>query len=426
MNTSIKNMGVQNPKRILILSGFKIFPNQSGGHLRSGSVAKSLARMGHEVCIYSIAGRRDDYSDNSPMLYQGIEENLVEEVNLSLTIGLIQAIARRLGLPRVWQYLLLRLGLIPPSLRNRLDWADVIICDLPYTPPVPGPWKKKTWLLLSHNLEHRLMAQGTFTEKLFSPWMERIEMVAPLRYDGILACAKEDSEYFKSRSSQPESIRLVANGIDPVLYNQSSEDGKALRKSWGLGAEDWLIVFSGSRFGPNLEALAKLQDFCATERKFLVEHRIRFLILGSICSVPKVTDTMIVTGPVKETYPYFAAADAALNPIQIGSGSNVKIFEYLAARLPVISTLFGTRGTVLVPDKDFVVFSEGQLKASLECLLKTQSKALWKEHAERVWARVQESCDMTAILRREWKGLPLEKASPESLSQTQLNVSSPV
>ncbi|MBC7530758.1 MAG: glycosyltransferase [Oligoflexus sp.] len=421
MNSSLKNMSLQNPKRILILSGLKIFPNQSGGHLRSGSVAKSLARMGHEVCIYSIAGRRGDYSNNGPMLYQGIEENLVEEVNLSLTIGLIQAVARRLGLPRVWQYILLRMGLIPPSLRNRLDWADVILCDLPYTPPVPGPWKKKTWLLLSHNLEHRLMAQGTFTERLFSPWMERIEMVAPLRYDGILACAKEDSEYFKNRSSNPESVRLVANGIDPDLYNRSGEEGKGLRKSWGLSAEDWLIVFSGSRFGPNLEALAKLLDFCAAEHKYLVENRIRFLILGSICSSARVTDTMIVTGPVKETYPYFAAADAALNPIQIGSGSNVKIFEYLAARLPVISTLFGTRGTVLEPEQDFVVFHEGRLKESLDRLLRTQSKAMWNDHAERVWTRVQDSCDMTAILRREWKGFPMGKASP----QNQLNVSSP-
>lgn len=412
MYSSLNHNVLQNPKKILILSGLKIFPNQSGGHLRSGSVAKSLARMGHEVCIYSIAGRRSDYRDNNPMLYQGIEVNLVEEVNLSLTIGLIQAVFRRLGLPRVWQYILLRMGLIPPSLRNRLDWADVIICDLPYTPPVPGPWKNKTWLLLSHNLEHRLMAQGTFTEKLFSHWMERIEMVAPMRYDGILACAKEDSEYFKSRSSHPESVRLVANGIDPELYIQSTEEGQGLRKSWGLTADDWLIVFSGSRFGPNLEALAKLQAFCAAEHSYLVENRIRFLVLGSICSTAKVTDTMIITGPVKETYPYFAAADAALNPIQIGSGSNVKIFEYLAARLPVVSTLFGTRGTVLEPELDFVVFKAGQLKESLNRLVKTQSKDLWKEHAENVWTRVQDSCDMTAILRREWKGLPLEKSSP--------------
>lgn len=400
------------PKKILILSGLKIFPNQSGGHLRSGSVAKSLARMGHEVCIYSIAGRKSDYGNSNDILYQAIEENLVEEVNLSLSIGLIQALARRLGLPRIWQFLLLRFGFIPSSLRNRLSWADVIICDLPYTPPIPGIWSKKIWLLLSHNLEHRLLAQGSRIEKWTAPWMERIEMLAPLRYDGILACAKEDGDYFKKLSSRPESVRLVANGIDPDLYRKSDVEGLGLRHSYSLTEEDWLIVFSGSRFGPNLEALAKLEAFSEREADYLAKKRIKFLVLGSIVSAPRIKGAMIYTGPVKETYPYFAAADAALNPVEIGSGSNVKIFEYLAAQLPVLSTAFGVRGTMLVKDRDYIEFKAVDLKAALDRLLNESSKTEWKAHANRVWARVQDSCDMTAILKREWKSLPLEKIPP--------------
>ena len=401
-------------KKILILSGLKVFPNQSGGHLRSGSVAKSLARLGHEVCIYSIAGRKSDYGQGQTMLFQGIEENLVEEVNLSLTIGLIQSLSRRLGLPRIWQFLILSLGLVPSTLRNRLSWADVIICDLPYTPPIPGLYRKKTWLLLSHNLEHRLLAQGSRLERLFSGWMERLEMMVPIRYDGVLACAKEDADYFRSRSTRPEQIRLVPNGVDPDLYTQSGAEGQKLRRSFQLTDEDTLIVFSGSRFQPNLEALVRLEDFCRREEAFLVAKRIRFLILGSICPVPKTTPVMIITGPVDEIYSYFAAADAALNPVEIGSGSNVKIFEYLAARLPVISTRFGVRGTALVPQRDFLAYQDDrELKLSLDILLAEKSKAEWKAHAAGVWSRVQESCEMTAILRREWKGFSLDK-KPDS------------
>ncbi len=397
-------------QRILILSGSKIFPNLTGGHLRSGGVAKSLARMGHEVCIYGLAGRKQDYGHGQNILYQAIEENLVEEVNLSLWTGLIQTASRRLGLPRFWQYLLLLFGIIPASLRNRLQWADIIIADSPFTPPIPGPWRRKTWLLLSHNLEHRLMAQGSRMEKITAPWMERIEMVATLRYSGILACAKEDLDYFRARAHDPESIRLVQNGVDPDLYIHSKEEGLGLRKAWGLTDEDWLVVFSGSRFQPNLDALVKLEAFLAKEREFLVKNRIKILLLGSIRSAPSISETMIVTGPVPETYPYFAAADAALNPVATGSGSNVKIFEYLAARLPVISTRFGIRGTRLDAEADVIEFKDGAQLESFKALVETKSKAEWKAHAEQVWSRMQDSCDMTEILKREWKGLPLGKA----------------
>ncbi len=55
--------------------------------------------------------------------------------------------------------------------------------------------------------------------------------------------------------------------------------------------------------------------------------------------------------PVPEVASYLAAADAGLNAITWGSGSNVKLFEYLAARLPVISTEFGVRGSGLKPGR---------------------------------------------------------------------------
>ncbi|RZA15636.1 MAG: hypothetical protein EOP10_26010, partial [Proteobacteria bacterium] len=112
-------------KKILILSEMKIFPSQNEGQLRSGRIAKSLARMGHDVCIHSIADQSADYALSQSLLYQGIEENLVEEVNRSRWGSVLFAVSRRLGL-------------IPGSLQKRLRWADIIICDLPFNPPIPG------------------------------------------------------------------------------------------------------------------------------------------------------------------------------------------------------------------------------------------------------------------------------------------------
>lgn len=390
--------------RILMLSGLKIFPNQSGGHLRSGGIAKALARMGHDVWIYSLGGRREDYGHGPKKFLQTIEENLIEEVNLSLPIGLMQTTFRRLAIPRVWQYYLLRSGLVPNTLKERLNWADAIICDFPYTPPVSGPWRNKPWILISHNLEQKLLMQGLRGERSFAAWMGRVEASAAQTYDAIFACAQEDYTYFKAHSSKPDTIRLVPNGIDPQRYRRSSAEGQALRAQWGLSEDDWLVVFSGSRFPPNVDALEILKDFCAREADFLKSKKIHFLILGSMELKASRRDSMIITGPVPETLPYFAAADAAINPVTRGSGSNVKIFEYIAAGLPVLSSDFGVRGTKLEESRDYILIED--LKDALQSLVGIRNKPAWKIFAEEVWKRHREDFDMTEILKRELENLP--------------------
>jgi glycosyltransferase involved in cell wall biosynthesis len=42
------------------------------------------------------------------------------------------------------------------------------------------------------------------------------------------------------------------------------------------------------------------------------------------------------------------AADVALNPMRIGSGTNLKLLEYLAWAIPVVSTPFGARGIEVI------------------------------------------------------------------------------
>jgi glycosyltransferase involved in cell wall biosynthesis len=53
---------------------------------------------------------------------------------------------------------------------------------------------------------------------------------------------------------------------------------------------------------------------------------------------------VLALGVVDRLRPLLAAADVAVNPIGSGSGSNVKLAEYLAAGLPVVTTPVGLRG----------------------------------------------------------------------------------
>jgi glycosyltransferase involved in cell wall biosynthesis len=396
---------------IVLISGFRIFPTFTGGHIRTGSIVRALARLGHQVRVYSLAGRNGDYRLSD--LWKGsfrvdqIEPNLSEETNLGLLFGLFQTIGRRLNVPRVWQYYLLRAGIVPRRLKLALRSADLIICDMPWCPPIARGFPGATWFLLSHNLEHRILEQGPPSHRRFAGWMRAIEVAAPHRYQEILACAEEDHEFFRKYDLAGRlRLPIVRNGVDPEAYRAAAGARERVRAELGLEEPDTLLVFSGSNFAPNVEALQELRAFCRAEAAFLQRERVFILALGSVSAAAGREGALISTGRVPEILPYLAAADAGLNPVTRGSGSNVKLFEYLAAKLPVISTAFGVRGTALEPDRDYIAYDPADPSEAIRKFVHGNSRAQWQSHAEHVWDRHRRSCDISELVKEATLQLP--------------------
>jgi len=389
-------------KNILIVSGNRIAPAATGGQVRSISIARALARIGHSVSIFSTAGRREDYRrgnfGHGVTMERDIEPRLKEFTHLGLNFGVMQALGRRLDYPRVWQHQMLARGFAPTRLKQALREADIVMSDLPYCPPIPGVWRQKPWYLISHNLEHKLLEQGSSRQQRFANWMRRIESAAPRIYTDIFACAEEDRAFFQSHDGTSRlRLPIVRCGVDPRLYAFPADVRPRMREQLELNHEDWLFVFSGSGFAPNVEAFSEIQKFAEAEAETLARHRIYILVVGSVSAKAYRQGALIVTGPVADVVPYFAASDAGLNLVTRGSGSNVKLFEYLAARLPVISTAFGVRGTELVPFADYLPCSRGDLKDVLLRFI-GNDRAHLRAQAEDVWNRHQRSCDIQPLV----------------------------
>jgi len=335
-----------------------------------------------------------------------IEPRLKESTHLGLTFGMTQALARRLDYPRVWQHHMLARGVVPKRLKQALREADIVLSDLPYCPPIPGPWRKKPWFLISHNLEHKLLEQGSPRLRRFANWMRGVEAAAPQTYSDIIACAEDDRAFFQSHDIQSRlTLPIVRCGVDPRLYSFSPGMRTQMRAKLGLSDEDWVLVFSGSGFAPNVEALREIKEFCRAEAEFMARSRVYILVVGSVSSEAYRHGALIVTGPVPEVLPYFAASDAGLNLVTRGSGSNVKLFEYLAARLPVISTVFGVRGTELTAFADYLPCSRNDLK---EVILRFigSDRVFWRAKAEGVWNRHKHSCDIQDLVNDAISVLP--------------------
>src|SRR5262249_54841599 len=107
------------------------------------------------------------------------------------------------------------------------------------------------------------------------------------------------------------------------------------------------------------------------------------------------------TGPVERVEPYFAAADAALNPLASGAGTNVKMGEFLAARLPILSTRFGARGFALADGETALLFEREGLADTLAAArsLFDRDPGRLRGMAARAYTRNASAVDMFSCAR---------------------------
>lgn len=84
---------------------------------------------------------------------------------------------------------------------------------------------------------------------------------------------------------------------------------------------------------------------------------VQFNILGTCLPEGKYPSNVIRHGRVSDALKeeLLSNSHLALNPMSTGSGSNIKVLEYLARGLPVLSTDFGVRGLFGQEGKHFLI-----------------------------------------------------------------------
>ncbi len=64
---------------------------------------------------------------------------------------------------------------------------------------------------------------------------------------------------------------------------------------------------------------------------------------------------ILVTGTVSDIRPYLWGAKVSVVPLRIGGGTRLKIYESMAARVPVVSTTVGAEGLEVKPGEDLLI-----------------------------------------------------------------------
>ena len=231
--------------------------------------------------------------------------------------------------------------------------------------------------------------------------MRQVEVNAPRLFRDIFVCAEEDRDFFRHHDPAGRlKLPLIPCGVDPSAYRVAPGTRERVRAELSLSDADRVVVFAASRFGPNVEAFALLERILPRSTRS-ARHANTFAYWCWVRSSNRRGVKAHSSPPAacRKSAPYFAAADAGLNPVTRGSGANVKIFEYLAARLPVISTVFGVRGTPLRAEQDFLTFDPLQPAQALQRFARERTSAQWRSFADSVWQRHHASCDINELVQ---------------------------
>ena len=210
------------------------------------------------------------------------------------------------------------------------------------------------------------------------------------------ACSTQDRELLAALTPTLADWVIVPNGSDTLATSfVTGQERAANSRRWLSRFSDQipgsiatrLAVFIGSYHPPNLEAAEYIVSIAAElpEVCFVIAGR-----QGLHFETWSLPPNVVVTGMVDETEleRLLAAADVALNPVQAGGGTNLKLIEYFAAGVPVVSTPLGARGTAVRDRVELVLCERGDFPSALRSVLAEPEASAWRAQQARSLAEL--------------------------------------
>ncbi|WP_270669289.1 MULTISPECIES: glycosyltransferase [unclassified Aeromonas] len=347
-------------KKILCLNFFPAFvPVSNGGEFKLYNFYKALSKYHHITLLtstYPGVSEETVYHTATFVEHRIPKDNYFEQCWGELSSYLSDG-SGDLSAPAIAASSLYPTAFLAAYL-NYYESADIIVHDSPFTVDydIFLGFDNKLRIYNSYNCETELYQTLHPSEKS----QPIVELVATAEKkllnnsDLILYCGESDYESFKKIVPHKESVMLYSpNG----MLEQHRIVPHRIKKN------NHSVVFVGSAHLPNVKAASYIARVIAPKCLNII-----FDIVGDCLPEGKYANNVIRHGRVSDgkKVQIFENASMALNPMESGSGSNIKALDYFSYALPILSTSFGMRGFNIESGKHFI---EGAL-ADFPALLK--------------------------------------------------------
>jgi len=253
--------------------------------------------------------------------------------------------------------------------------ADVVVFSHPWLYPLLADGIDRSRQLLAYDaqnvealLRHDLLRDSAFGREV-AKGAAMAEAFLCREADLVIGCSDEDLAFFcEAYGISRQKTAVVRNGVFvETVVPRPAVRPEAAKAAVGIAGP--AAIFVGSNYPPNQEAA---NFIVRTLAPALPE--ILFVLCGGVgrgTSGGGLPPNVRCTGNVsdEDKLRYLHAADVAVNPMYSGSGTNIKMFDFMAAALPVVSTRIGARGICDATTHGVIVSSPDDMPRELRGLM---------------------------------------------------------
>lgn len=321
------------PLRVVQISPFPVLPTTTGGKVRIAQLARALCALGVEVTIiapYHMSQRRALWQDE-PFALKAVPYPFL--VPFLLTDRPIPYGALVSFHPGYRALLPVDLGAF-----DICQFEHPAFVDLARTLPADLPV-----IYDSQNVEFDYVSAECpdgLIRRYAGRRVRNLERQLIERSAHVFACSEHDRRRFGAvYAPPPERVTVLENGVDLKAVDAMrarARDARPLPPGVKRRA-----VFAGSAVAHNHAAVRALLEQVAPQ----LEGEVEFIVVGGCARLFRGAVRPNVRFDVDGELADYASPDVVgLNPVFQGSGTSLKLLQYLAFDMPVLSTSFGMRG----------------------------------------------------------------------------------
>lgn len=337
--------------KILWVKTELLHPLTKGGRIRTYQMLRSLARH-HEItylCLTEGTVTRAEIHSASEYCSKLITVPLHQPARGSLRfyLGLVRNLFSSLPYA-VARYVS---PLLTLQVEAHAPGHDVVVCDFLFPSLSISASVRARTVLFQHNVEAQIWERHgnvpqNFLRRAYMrmQWrrMVRYEREQCLRFDHVIAVSEQDATSMR-REYGVQSVSFVGTGVDTEYFAPGRASEREELKLLFIGSMDWM---------PNEDGIMWFIESVFPKLREVVKG-VTLTIVGRspgarVLAATRNARDIEATGTVPDIRPYLASASLTVVPLRIGGGTRIKIFEAMAAGVPVVSTRVGAEGLSVV------------------------------------------------------------------------------